>query len=75
MEKYKIRLTNQIYLSLDSIYRHKKEYDLDSAVAFVDGFFNAVDKLSYFPNRGINKSGNKQGIVYKKHLILYHVSS
>jgi len=73
MEKYKIELANKVYLSLSSIYEHKKEYDLNSAINFVNGFFNEVQKLSYFPNRGLNKLDNKKVIIYKKHLIIYHV--
>jgi len=39
MEKYKIELSNQVYISLDIIYKHKKVYDQYSAINFVSGFF------------------------------------
>ncbi|MDC9715421.1 MAG: hypothetical protein PSN36_06375 [Gammaproteobacteria bacterium] len=73
MEKYKIELSNQIYISLDTIYEHKKEYDQHSAIDFVSGFFDEVKKLSYLPHRGTNKPNNNRALIYKKHLIIYHI--
>jgi hypothetical protein len=39
MEKYKIELSYQVYISLDAIYEYKNKYDKNSAIDFVSGFF------------------------------------
>jgi plasmid stabilization system protein ParE len=73
MENYNIEFANQVYISLDVIYEHKKEYDPLSAIRFVSGFFDEVQKLSYLPYRGINKANNTKGLLYKNHLIIYKI--
>ena len=73
MEKYNIKLVNQVYESLDNIYRHKKEYDEDSAINFVSGFFDEIEKLKYLPQRGSNKANSSKAIIYKNHLIIYNI--
>jgi len=73
MEKYNIELANQVYLSLDAIYEHKKEYDQNSAINFVNGFFEEIKKLEYLPQRGINKAKSNKGLIYKNHLIIYNI--
>jgi len=70
MEKYNIELANQVYASLNAIYEHKKEYNQNSAINFVNGFF---EELKNLPHRGINKPSNNRALVYKKHLIIYHI--
>jgi len=73
MEKYNIELANQVYVSLDAIYEYKKKYDKNSAINFVNGFFEELERLKSLPHRGINKPSNNRALVYKKHLIIYHV--
>lgn len=75
MEKYNIELANQVYISLDIIYQHKKEYDPQSAINFVSGFFSEIEKLSYLPHRGANKAHNTKGLIYKNHYIIYKIQS
>jgi hypothetical protein len=73
MEKYSVELANQVYASLDLIYEYKKQYDPHSAINFVSGFFDEVDKLSYLPQRGMNRPYNNKALLYKNHLTLYHI--
>ncbi len=73
MERYSIELADQVYVSLDAIYEHKKEYDQNSAIDFVSGFFDEVKKLEYLPHRGINKPSSNKALIYKKHFIIYRI--
>ncbi len=73
MKNYKIELAYQVYVSLDTIYKHKNKYDKNSAIDFVSGFFDEVKRLSYLPHRGTNKPNNNRALIYKKHFIIYHI--
>jgi len=73
MDKYNIKLANQVYISLWQIVENKKLYDYSSAVDFAEQFFLDIEKLAIFPNRGFNLIDNFKARIYKNHLIIYEV--
>lgn len=75
MRKYSVEITNQAHESLDAIIEHKISHskNLISAYNFRAGFYEQVDTLSTFPQRGFNIARNNKAKVYKGHLIIYHI--
>lgn len=61
MKHYKISISDQVYISLGDIFKHKSEYDERYASAFAEGCLSDFQNLSYLPHRGLkwfNKTGH-----------------
>jgi plasmid stabilization system protein ParE len=76
MQIYEVHITSQAHISLRDIVKHKIEYseDIISAKNFADGFYDATNTLITLPHRGHNMPKNNRAIIYKNHLIIYHIT-
>ncbi len=73
MKQYKTRVLDQAQESLELIVIHKVEYDQNSARDFAIGFYEELEKLSYFPYRCVSLVQDCRAKIYSKHLIVYRI--